>query len=133
MKEIKVYWTSWGRVRTVAMRSWTIAFVSRYDHLAAVKELKDEVEVKRLVIEAAIEENQSLTSKLQKAVEALKFYGARNNWTMQDRGCTDGLPNDIIKNDYSDVTFTEADGDVFTQLCGGAKARATLKEIGVES
>ena len=51
-KEIKVYWTSWGRVRTAQMRSWQIPFVSKSDY-------------------------DSLKADLERMV---KMYGDKKNW-----------------------------------------------------
>lgn len=55
MSEVKVYYTSWGKVRTAKMRIWTEPFVSKSDY-------------------------DNLQAKLKIAIDALEFYADKRKY-----------------------------------------------------
>jgi hypothetical protein len=69
--------------------------------------------------------------EIDKLVEALKFYANRFSWTESNHPTHEYYAGSI-SNDDSIVEYTEADGDVFKDFCGGKLARQVLKEIGEE-
>ena len=71
---------------------------------------------------------EKLKEENNKLRDALKFYANRFSWTKSDHPTHDYYAG-AIRNDDSLVEYTEADGDVFKDFCGGKLARQCLKEL----
>lgn len=91
------------------------------------------VDLKTIInkLQAAFDRIQKLEEENKKLVEALKFYANRFSWTESDHPTHEYYAG-AIRNDDSLVEYTEADGDVFKDFCGGKLARQVLKETGEE-
>lgn len=75
--------------------------------------------------------NEVLEQQLKEADSVIEFYASWKSWDIQDRGCNDGMPYDIIRhNDFSDVEYIEADGEKYKNVFGGKRARQYLKSRG---
>lgn len=74
---------------------------------------------------AFVDELQAENAKLRECVE---FYADRFSWTESEHPTHEYYAGSI-RNDDSLVEYTEADGDVFKDFCGGKRARKVLKEL----
>jgi len=105
---------------------------SMLDSKDAVKILTERLEDMRSTIDYATHCNIQLTQENEKMKEALRFYANRFSWTESDHPTHEYYAG-AIKNDDSLVEYTEADGDIFKDFCGGKLARQVLREIAIDN
>lgn len=106
-----------------------ISFIAGF--LAGARHLQNAYETLDAHDEMLIATVDKLKEENRKLVEALKFYANRFSWTESDHPTHEYYAG-AIRNDDSLVEYTEADGDVFKDFCGGKLARQVLKETGEE-
>ena len=92
----------------------------------SIREFKKE-KMKELGVNE-IEKNTELQAKLDKAIEALKFYAGIDNWVCDASVTT----SDGKEKYYNSHIIINDDYEEKRKPIGGKRARATLKELGVE-
>lgn len=96
----------------------------RHGHLKLMIDRK----VTKLISEDLILVNTELQAKLDKAIEALKFYAGIDNWVCDASVTT----SDGKEKYYNSHIIINDDYEEKRKPIGGKRARATLKELGVE-
>ena len=76
-----------------------------------------------------ISERKILRERVEVCKAALEFYGNWKSWDKDNRICTDGLPANIIDDDFSEVEYLENDGETYKDIFGGKRAREALEKI----
>lgn len=91
----------------------------RAAYILSVKDLANECK----------QEIKSLRERVEVCKAALEFYGNWKSWDKDNRICTDGLPANIIDDDFSEVEYLENDGETYKDIFGGKRAREALEKI----
>lgn len=117
--------------REVGSREWTRLMSYQdeaHDQYFKTKQLAEENARLNIVVtnlKTVVSINQAENAKLRECVE---FYADRFSWTESEHPTHEYYAGSI-RNDDSLVEYTEADGDVFKDFCGGKRARQVLKEL----